>query len=135
MNLSAEITLKWGDGSYLFALKGKQIETLEKLCGGVGIQEIAQRLFGGRASYAMIRQTIHLGLEGGGMSPVDAADKVERFVEGRPLAAENDTSGPLATAQAVMTAAFFGYEDLDRGEARAGASPAPGAPSPNGVQP
>lgn len=30
-NLGAEVVLEWGDGQYLFSLKGKQIEELETL--------------------------------------------------------------------------------------------------------
>lgn len=129
-NLSAEIVLKWGDGKYLFALKGKQIEHLEKVCGG-GIQEIAERLFNRRSRYTDIRKIIELGLEGGGMPPVEVADVMQRFFDGQPLANPADPSSPLATAQAVIAAAFYGMEDVSQpGEADAGSAPAPEQTSP-----
>ena len=123
MNTSAEVTLTWGDATYLFALKGRQIEHLEKACDA-GIQEIAARLFGGRARYVDIRKTVELGLEGGGTPPVKVAELMSRFFDGQPLANPSDPSSPMATAQAVISAAFFGMEDLDKGEAHAGESPA-----------
>ena len=42
-NIAAEIELTWADGTYLFALKLKQIEELQRLCNA-GLGEIAQRL-------------------------------------------------------------------------------------------
>ena len=122
-NLAAEVTLTWGDGRYTFALKGKQIELYEKLCGA-GIQEIAERLFSRRAKYVDIRKAIELGLEGGGNPPVLVAGLMERFFDGQPLANPADPSSPLATAQAIVSAVFFGLEDLSPGEVPAGGSPA-----------
>ncbi len=125
-NLAAEITLKWGDGNYTFALKGKQIELYEKLCG-LGIQEIAERLFQRRASYIQVRKAIELGLEGGGTPPVVVQELMGRFFDGQPLANPIDPSSPLATAQAIVSAVFFGFEDLETtkpGEVPAGESPA-----------
>lgn len=122
-NLKAEIILKWGDGEYLFALKGAQIETLEKLCG-TGIGEIAHRVLSFKPTYADIKQIIWLGLEGGGMPPVLVKEKVERFIDNQPLAAPEDPSSPLNTAISIMNAAWFGVEDLPKGEAEAGESPA-----------
>lgn len=123
MNTSAEVTLEWGDGRYLFALKARQIEHLEKACNS-GIQEIAQRLMTGAARYADIRMAVHLGLEGGGMPPVKVAEAMERWFDGQPLANPKDPSSPLATAQAVVLAAFFGLEDIETsGEAQTGESP------------
>lgn len=124
MNLSAEVTLAWGDGRYTFALKARQIEHLEKACDS-GIQEIAQRLMTGRARYRDIRKSVELGLEGGGMPPVKVAEAMERWFDGQPLASPDDPSSPLATAQSVVMAAFFGLEDLSEpGGVPAGESPA-----------
>lgn len=110
--LTAEILLEWGDGRYLFALKGKQIEQLEHDAGGIGIGTITRKIFTGEGNYQMIRNIIHYGLEGGGMPPVTAARMMARFFDGQPLANPDDPSSPLATAQAVIGAAWFGVSSL-----------------------
>jgi hypothetical protein len=122
-NIAAEIELKWGDGTYLFALKLKQIEELQRLCGA-GLGEIAQRLLVERRWYAGdIVETIRLGLIGGGMAPVPAREKIETYVEGRPLADPRDPSNALATAQAIITAAYFGVpESRDEPEGKGDAA-------------
>jgi hypothetical protein len=122
-NTSAEVVLKWGDSKYLFALKGRQIEHLERSCGS-GIQEIGDRLMRGAARFLDIRRIIELGLEGGGMPPVQVADSMGRWFDGQPLANPNDPANPLATAQAIFLAAWLGIGDLSSGEAPAGAGPA-----------
>lgn len=123
MNLSAEVILPFGDGNHVFALKGKQIEHLEKACDA-GIAEIANRVLSFQPRYNDIRQVITLGLEGGGMPPVQAHQMVERYLDGRPIAALNDPHSPLATAAKIMQAAWFGMEDIPLGETQAGESPA-----------
>lgn len=114
-NLSAEVVLPWGDGSYLFALRMKQLEHLEKACNA-SISEIAMRVMALRPHLGEIYQTILLGLEGGGMSPTQAKAMMDRYFDGRPLAGANDEASPLATAAKVMQAAWFGMEDIPAGE-------------------
>lgn len=122
-NIAAEIELKWGDGAYLFALKLKQIEELQRLCGA-GLGEIAQRLLVERRWYAGdIVETIRLGLIGGGLPAVRARELIETYLEGHPLADPRDPSNPLATAQAIITAAYFGVpESRDEPEGKADAA-------------
>lgn len=127
-NLSAEVVLPFGDGEHLFALKWKQIEHLEKLCDA-SVSDIASRVIGMRPRLADIRNVILLGLEGGGMPPVQAKQMVERYLEGRPIAAIGDEESPLAIAIKVASAMWFGVEDVTEkdpksGEAQAGESPA-----------
>lgn len=122
-NLSAEVTLPWGDGQYTFALKGKQIEHLEKACD-TAIAEVAHRVMSLRPYYGDLYQIILLGLEGGGMPPTQAKAMMDRYFDGRPLADPRDEASPLATAAKVMQAAWFGMEDLEPGEAEAGENPA-----------
>jgi hypothetical protein len=110
-NIAAEIELKWGDGTYLFALKLKQIEELQRLCGA-GLGEIAQRMLVERRWYAGdIVETIRLGLVGGGLPAVRARELIETYVDGHPLADPRDPANHLATAQAVITAAYFGVAE------------------------
>lgn len=120
---SAEVVLPFGDGKHLFALKGKQLEHLEKACDA-GIAEIAHRVMSLMPKYADLRNIILLGLEGGGMPPTQAHEMIERYLDGRPIADPKDEASPLVTAAKVMQAVWFGFEDLPSGEARAGESPA-----------
>ncbi|MGK9168028.1 gene transfer agent family protein [Inquilinus limosus] len=110
-NIAAEVELTWADGTYLFALKLKQIEELQRLCGA-GLGEIAQRLLVQRRWYAAdVVETIRLGLIGGGLPAVRARELVDTYVDGRPLADPRDPANPLATAQAVIMAAYFGVAE------------------------
>ncbi len=98
-NIAAEVELAWADGTYLFALKLKQIEELQRLCGA-GLGEIAQRLLVQRRWYAGdVVETIRLGLIGGGLPAVRARELVDTYVDGHPLADPRDPANPLATAR------------------------------------
>lgn len=129
-NLSAEVVLPFGDGEHLFALKFKQIEHLEKACNAP-IGDIASRVISMRPYLNDIYQVILLGLEGGGMPPTQAKVMMDRYFDGRPIAALNDPHSPLATAAKVLSAAWFGMEDLSSGEAEAGENPASASTSEN----
>ena len=84
-NLKAEVTLEWGDDQYLFALKASQIEELEKLCDE-GIGRIAARVFSRvDFSYKHVRETIRLGLIGGGMPAVAASRLTKPYDDGVPM--------------------------------------------------
>lgn len=129
--LAAEVVLDWGDGQYLFALKGKQIEHLEKVCDAP-IGQIAARLFSRMPAYRDVRETVLQGLIGGGTPPVTATQLVTTYLDGQPLDAPNDPSSPLKTAVAVMQAAWFGVPELvaESGEAPAGSDPVTEPTSP-----
>lgn len=127
MNLKAETVLRWGDGDYLFALKLPQIEELQRLCGGVGIGTITNRVLNGEPHVLDIYHSIRLGLIGGGAAPVRAKELVDLYVSGQPLAGLGDPSSPLATAQTVLSAIYYGIEpekeapkDSPEGEPEAG---------------
>lgn len=119
MNTSAEVTLEWADGHYTFALKAKQIEELQRKCAipalGVsgGLGAIGQRLFSGEWFYADISETIRMGIIGGGVAPVRANELIATYVDGCPLCPDNDPSGPLRTAQAIIGAAFYGLDEIE----------------------
>lgn len=113
-NLAAEVTLEWGDGEKLFALKAAQIEELEKICDE-GIGRICARVFSRvDFSYKHVRDTIRLGLIGGGSSAVEANRLVRAYVDGVPLDAQTDPSSPVKTATAILKAVYFGWEDLPK---------------------
>lgn len=111
MRLSAEVELTWGPGVYTFGLKAKQIEELERVCKE-GIGRICMRAFAMDYTYAMLRETIRLGLIGGGTAPVTARELVETYVDGQPIDPQADPSSPLKTATAILKAVHFGWEDL-----------------------
>jgi len=129
--LSAEVVLEWGNGTHAFALKGKQIEHLEKVCDAP-IGQIAARLFSRMPAYRDVRETIHQGLIGGGAPPVTATQLMAAYFDGQPLDAANDPSSPLKTAVAIMQAAWFGVPELvaTSGEAPAGSDPVTEPTSP-----
>ncbi len=123
-NLSAEVVLPFGEGEHLFALKFKQLEQLEKICGA-GITDIATRVISLRPTAADLYNVLLLGLEGGGMAPYLAKQHMERYFDGKPLANPKDPYSPVSIAAQVMAAVWFGVEDLEApGEAQAGESPA-----------
>ncbi|WP_343711910.1 gene transfer agent family protein [Inquilinus sp.] len=111
-NIAAEVELKWADGTYVFALKLKQIEELQRLCGA-GLGEIAQRLLvEERWKVCDIVETLRLGLIGGGTPPLRARELIDTYVDGRPLADPRDPNNSKVTAQAVIGAVYFGVEDV-----------------------
>src|SRR5690606_11684433 len=109
------IELEWGGGTYLFALKSKQIEELEHLTG-VGIGRLTARVVTGDDFYFRdVRETIRLGLVGGGTPMVEATRLVNAYVDGQPLQpldkdGKAHPDGPLLMARAVLAAARFGFE-------------------------
>lgn len=121
-NVAAEVELKWADGKYLFALKLKQIEELQRLCGA-GLGEITQRLLvEERWKVCDIVETLRLGLIGGGTLPLRARELIETYVDGHPLADPRDPNNSKVTAQAVIGAVYFGVEEAgDEGKAVAAA--------------
>ena len=127
----AKIDLTWADGEYTFRLPIAQLEELQEKCGA-GPPAIFQRLCASSWMVRDVRETIRLGLIGGGMAPAKALSLVQRYVDERPLG-EN-----APTAQAILLAAIIGVEDEPVGKAEAAkedqtaASPSP--PSTDSAQ-
>ena len=122
-NLAAEVTLEWADGEYLFALKAKQIEEIEHVLNE-GIGRICARVFG-RVDYTYkhLRETIRLGLIGGGLDAVAAERLCKAYVDGNPISpfkrdkegkvsGDIDPTSSLLVASAVLQAVHFGWETL-----------------------
>lgn len=137
MSLSAEIELEWADGTYLFALKAKQIEELEHLTG-IGIGRLTARVISGDDFfYRDVRETIRLGLIGGGTPAVEATRLVNAYVDGQPLQPldRNGTphpDGPLLMARGILGAVRFGFERLPEGTKGEQPSPEPTNESTSG---
>lgn len=114
-----EVMLAFGDGDYLFRLPLKQISELEEK-SKAGIGAIFARVLQGRimlkengemiglpthAGYFLsdIRETIRLGLIGGGAKPVEVSKLMERYVDGTPLRDQWNL------AAAILAATIEGY--------------------------
>lgn len=123
MTLKGEVVLEWADGEFPFALKGAQIEELQRVCGDVGFGVIYQRIMLGAWSIGDIQNTIRLGLIGGGMDPVEAQRKTKAYATPPLVAGPNN---PEKLARAIVQAAMHGVETLDQnsGEEQPGADPA-----------
>jgi hypothetical protein len=134
MSRHGDITLPWGDGDYTFRLGLGEMRGLQEVCDA-GPLEIASRLRNGTWLVDDVRETIRLGLIGGGMTQDEALKRVKRFVDSRPLM-EN-----CEKAIAILIAAVVGAKDepadIDAGKAtgaettKAGGSQEGNSPSLN----
>lgn len=104
MSRSADVTLAWADGEYKFRLAIGQLRELQEKCDA-GPQTILTRLAAGSWRVDDIRETIRLGLIGGGLKPSEALTLVQRYVDDRPLGES------VQTAQAIVLVAVFGAPD------------------------
>lgn len=125
-NPKAEVILEWADGEYLFALKGKEIEELQQICGKVGFGAIFQRVSLGQWFWGDLYHTIRLGLIGGGMGAVEAKRLTDMYISQEKPSAPliRGPNSPETVAIAVLRAVMHGFEDISSGEAQAGESPA-----------
>lgn len=121
MSRSGEITLNWADGSHLFRLPIKQLIELQEKCDA-GPPLIQARLQSGAWKVEDVRETVRLGLIGGGMSPTDAFKMVLRYVDERPLLES------VLVAEAVLSAALVGTPDEPFPNSEGGPTPQPPLP-------
>jgi len=126
MSATGEITLAFGDARHVFNVQkiGQALELQDKC--GAGIGTIYSRLRAGGFYVNDIRETIRLGLIGGGLKPVEALLLVERYVDARPW---KETQ---LLAIAILTAAMVGVPQEEDGATpkkdaaeRAATEPAP----------
>lgn len=103
MSRRAEIAFDWADGTYVFRLAYGQIAELQEKTG-CGPQVLLQRVIDGTWKVEDLRETIRIGLIGGGVDPLKALDLVRRYVEQRPFAES------VLPARAIIGAALFGVE-------------------------
>jgi len=101
MPRDASIELDWADGTYAFRLAWGELEKLQEACDA-GPYVVLNRLVDNTWRVGDLSNVIRLGLIGGGMTPVDALQKVREYVEKRPPM-EN-----LMTARAVLSAGLVG---------------------------
>lgn len=84
MDGSGRVTLRWADDDYTFRLAYKQLRELQDKTG-CGPEYLALRIAHGQWMVDDLRETIRLGLIGGGTEPGKALTLVIRYVDGRPL--------------------------------------------------
>ena len=81
----AELSFIWGDGEeYKFRLALRQLKELQEKTG-VGPEALFRRVRSGDWFVDDLRQTIRLGLIGGGLAPDRAAKLIADYVDARPL--------------------------------------------------
>ena len=103
MGLQTDITMPWADGTYRFHLDIPRLAELQEKCQA-GPPEVLGRLSSGRARLEDWRETIRLGLIGGGAPPAEALRLVERYVDTRPQ------MEALGVALVVLGAALLGHD-------------------------
>lgn len=95
------VELTWGDGTYAFRLGISEIDELEaKAETSIFLLLAATGTEVPYIKFKQCRETIRLGLIGGGMAPVDALAKVARYCDERPL------TESLATTHGILKAAL-----------------------------
>ena len=106
-----------------FRLRLGEIAELER-CAGTGIGEIMMRLASHRFKQADIRDTVRLGLEGGGLPEPEATVLVMRYVDEEPLGEH------LQLAADILSAAVSGVpETPGKAEEARTSDPATSPPS------
>lgn len=104
MSRHGDVTIPWGDDEYTFRLAIKQLRQLQEVCDA-GPPFIAARLRANQWRVDDIRETIRLGLIGGGMDQSQVLVKVIRFVDNVPLA-DN-----VLVAWTIINAAIYGTDE------------------------
>jgi hypothetical protein len=101
-NRNGRIELEFADGTYGFRLAIGELEELQEKTG-VGPYVLLKRLLTQEWLLDDVRQTIRLGLIGGGVEPIPAKKLVERYVDQR-----SDWLNNAMLAQAIVSAALVG---------------------------
>lgn len=107
MSRNASITLEWADGEYVFRLPLGQLRELQEKtdCGPLFL---FNRILAGQWKVDDLRETIRLGLIGGGLEPAKATTLVKRYVDERPY------TESIKPAQAILGAALIGAPDGEK---------------------
>ena len=106
---SGSLSLDWADGHHIFRLAIAQLRELQDKTG-VGPAALFDRLASRQWRVDDLRETIRLGLIGGGMDPLDALALVRRYVDERPLLES------VEPAWRILAAALVGPSDDQPGK-------------------
>lgn len=112
----AEVTFPWGDGNHTFRLPVDAILELQEKTDA-GPYELLERFRNKTWRVQDLRETVRLGLIGGGMIPMKALSLVTRYVDKRPLA-EN-----VPACLMILTAAVLGVPGDAPGKPKGAAAP------------
>lgn len=129
MSSDGSTSFVWADGEYRFRLAIGQLRELQDKTG-TGPFVLFSRFMDGSWRVDDVRETIRLGLIGGGMKPTEALILVKRYVDERPKM-ENVTPARL-----IIGAALFGDPEDEvgkEGPEEAG-TPATSSASPNSTE-
>ncbi|MGN6208837.1 gene transfer agent family protein [Asticcacaulis sp.] len=113
MSRNATTTLAFADGIHTFRLGIAELEELQEKCNA-GPRVILSRIDTGAWRLNDIRETLRLGLIGGGMKPLEALQLIDRYVEPGQLV---DHERP---ALMVLSAALVGSPDNEGTDDEAG---------------
>lgn len=135
-NRNGVVETDFGDGSHRFRLALGELEELQEKTG-IGPFLLWQRLLNGEWRIADVRETLRLGLIGGGMEPVAALNLIRRYADAR-----QDWLAHSVLAQAIVLAAIAGAPEEVPGKSggpeattEASISPTDALPSVDGTQP
>lgn len=117
MSRDGSVSFKWADGRHTFRLAIDQMRELQEKVDA-GPAWLLDRIRVGNWRIDDLRETIRLGLIGGGKEPLAALGLVERYIDKRPFA-EN-----VSPAIVILSAALFGAPDGERPGKRKAAKPA-----------
>jgi hypothetical protein len=107
---NGEVTIFWGDGQQTFNVAPlAQLLELEDKCR-CGVRELLTRIAADRWYINDLRETLRLGLIGGGKDPEQAHKLIERYFDNRP---KLESARP---AFAVLAAALVGVPEDDVGK-------------------
>jgi hypothetical protein len=128
MSRDGSVMLVWGDGERRFRLAIGQLRELEEKCRA-GSQEIFLRMAQGKWRIDDIRETLRLGLIGGGTPPTDAHMLIVRYFD----PPERPKLEGVDPALRILKEALVGSEEEPLGKnAPAGANATTPAGSPSG---
>jgi hypothetical protein len=109
MSRHGDVTLDWGDGRYKFRLGYGEMLELQEICDA-GPAVIAHRLRNDTYRVQDYRETLRIGLIGGGVEQGKALRLIKRFVDNQPPA-EN-----LLHAWIVLNAFLIGVSEEEVGK-------------------
>lgn len=109
-NRNGAVDLDFGDASHVFRLALGELEELQEKTG-VGPFVLLNRLINGDWRLADVRETLRIGLVGGGMEPIAALNLVRRYVDRRAAWLANSS-----LARLVMLAALAGAPEEEPGK-------------------
>lgn len=119
MNNHGRLETDWADGTYSFRLSINGAIELEQKCNAP-FAEIVERVNAGKWSISDVRETIRLGLIGGGTEPVAALNMVRAYVDDMP----SGLAPNAAIALLILLGAMYGFN----------ASPSKAAPEADRVE-